>query len=425
MPFPHRHCVSPPLEKITFILLIRFGTRYVISKEVFNGEMMDYMFQKKNVISASYMIGINEKGYEGYFPTIPKMKRLLNENLDSLLYFIYKSGENLRIEELWQSSCYADTTQCGESKDARYYFQLKVSNSGLQDFSQNPSILLRFSNEEAYNIEQIFLNTSNNERKQIDFTTITQNDQLFYKIEGPSLKKGESFVLTPIIVRTSSASFGRFSEIPSDEPQHFLAYIQENPNTHISHLKGTIELLSLSLKLAHLALIKHPNFDIEEMVAKKLATKKLIITSGICLMSTLFIGLGGWIIVKYFKKQPKSHHQFTKLDDTSQSSRDIEGQIEMTKQNRKNKHKEDFDDVHGGGHDRPKRKSKKRSESGSGSSQSRERSPDKPKSKTKQPKESKSREGSKEKRSRKKYSQLNKEDDDDLRDIEIHHKKAN
>ncbi len=156
------------------------------------------------------------------------------------------------------------------------------------------------------------------------------------------------------------------------------------------------------------------------MVAKKLALRKLIITSGICLMSTLFIGLGGWIIVKYFKKQPKS--QFTKLEDTSQSSRDIEGQIEMTKQSRKNKHKEDFDDVQGG-HDRPKRKSKRRSESGSGSSQSKERSPDRPKSKTKHPKEPKNREASKEKRNKKKYSQLNKEDLDDP-EIEIHHKKA-
>ncbi len=213
----------------------------MISQEVFNGEITDYMFEKKNIISASYMIGINEKGYEGYFPTIPKMQRLLKENLDSLLYFIFKTGENLRIEEVWQSGCYADdNAQCDETKDARYYFLLKVSNSGLRDFLQNPTILLHFSNEEIYTIEQIFLTTGNNERKQIDFTATTQNGQLVYKIECPLLKKGESFVITPILVRTSSASFGRFSEIPSDEPQHLLAYIQDYPNTQISHLKSKI-----------------------------------------------------------------------------------------------------------------------------------------------------------------------------------------
>ena len=49
----------------------------MLSQEIINGELTDYMFAKKNIISGSFMFGINEKGYEGNFPTIPKMQRLL------------------------------------------------------------------------------------------------------------------------------------------------------------------------------------------------------------------------------------------------------------------------------------------------------------------------------------------------------------
>jgi len=249
------------------------------------------------------------------------------------------------------------------------------------------------------------LTTSSNQRKQVYFTTSNDDHgRIIYHIEGNSLKKGEYFIITPVIIRTSSASLGKYSEIPSDELQYLFASIQHYPTNQISHLKSQI---------------KHPNFDIEEMESKRLAARKLMMTCVICLVSSLFIGLGGFVIVKCLKRQPRS--QFKKLEDHSQ---DFEGQIEMTSSNRKNKHKEDFEE--GEKQERQKRKSKdktKKKRTGS-NSQGKEKSPDEPKSK--------SREGSKEKRgsakkkeisvagSKKKYSQLNRHEDD----IEIQHRKA-
>ena len=63
-------------------------------------------------------------------------------------------------------------------------------------------------------------------------------DKTIYQIEIPQLSKGESVIISPVFVRTSSSFLGHYSPIPSDEPQHINLYIKDYPRTRHSQLQG-------------------------------------------------------------------------------------------------------------------------------------------------------------------------------------------
>jgi len=74
-------------------LVERYGTKYQVLGETHNGEISDYMLQKKSIISGSYFLGVAEKGYEGNFPVPLKSRRILEYLLKCNFLITLLKGE--------------------------------------------------------------------------------------------------------------------------------------------------------------------------------------------------------------------------------------------------------------------------------------------------------------------------------------------
>jgi hypothetical protein len=148
-------------EEIVLPAGFKYGNSYALYSAIQNGDPVDYFSNIRGIISYHWRIGGADQRTHVYFPTADRIREIVADNREALMYPIWKAGELLRFRVTLHERCEADFVteeECRRhgSSPVNLILRFKVINTGRGGDYRKRTISLSLVDDLGYSIVKLY-----------------------------------------------------------------------------------------------------------------------------------------------------------------------------------------------------------------------------------------------------------------------------